>query len=242
MKTISTLLIVLLATGFAFSQSFQLVGYGTPGVTDTMVCGNAGDLLTAVAVVKNVSGSTKSSILCRRQIISMVTGNYNKFCWGTQCGSPTTDVSATSVNLAPNATSNTFVGYLGDVSMSLINDTVRYIVFDSTNVNDSLSWVVVYCFSTGVNEVIPTAKNTLVNAFPDPSDNASLINYTLAKDAKTAKINIMNMIGNKVAEYQIDTKDSKFNIPTKNLNAGIYFYSLEVDGRVTSTKKLMVNH
>ena len=126
--------------------------------------------------------------------------------------------------------------------MSILNDTVRYTVYDGSNPSDSVSWVVVYKFTTGINEVAAAPKIILVNSFPDPSDNASMVNYVLSKDAKSAKITVMNMLGNKVAEFPIDTRETKFIIPTRNLNAGIYFYSLEVDGRVTSTKKLMVNH
>jgi hypothetical protein len=49
------------------------------------------------------------------------------------------------------------------------------------------------------------------------------------------------MLGNKVAEFQLDLRESKFVIPNNSLAPGIYFYSLEVDGSTISTKKLVVN-
>jgi hypothetical protein len=241
MKIVNVLLIILLATGLSFSQSFQLQNVGVSGETDTLVVGPIGGLLIAKAQVKNISLSNKDSVRCKRIIISLDSPDQNYFCWGALCGSPMVDTATSIVSIASGAVNTTFYGDISELSSSGINDTVRYTVWDKTNPSDSISWVVVYEFSAGINQISSGPKNTLVKAFPDPSDNTATIQYSLAKDARSAQINVMNMLGNKVGEYSLDLRDSKFVIPTNSLAPGIYFYSLEVDGSIISTKKLVIN-
>jgi hypothetical protein len=235
MKIVSLLFIVLLATGLSFSQNLSIVS------KDTIIMGvDSGLAGPANAVIKNIS-SAQLTLKCKQEAIFVVSGNLNYFCW-VGCYSPSVNESPTGIITPPDSSRSDFHGYLNDASGSLLNDTVRYTVFDENDTTDFVSWVVVYYFSpTGINHIASAPKNTLVNAFPDPSDNAATIQYSLAKDARTAKINVMNMLGNKVGEYQLDTRDSKFVIPTNSLAPGIYFYSLEVDGTIISTKKLVVN-
>src|ERR1017187_7951736 len=187
MKFINVLLIVLLATGLSFSQSsFVFVSH------DTIVSGASGSLLCGVASIKNTSSATITAN-CKREILSMVSGNNNYFCWGSQCWGTAVNVSPLQETIAPDSTDNAFNGYLKDVSNSTLNDTVRYTVWDIHNISDSISWVVIYEFSpAGINQIATGPKNTLVNAFPDPTDNAATIQYSLAKDARNAKINVMN--------------------------------------------------
>ena len=236
MKFINVLIIVLLATGLSFSQSsFVFVSH------DTIVSGAPGATLCARALIKSTSSGTINAF-CKREIISMVSGNANQFCWGGACWSFGTDTSHGTETIGSNSIDTAFYGYMYDNSNSSLNDTVRYTVWNANNASDSLSWVVIYEYGpAGINKIASGPKNTLVNAFPDPTDNAATIQYSLAKDARTAKINVMNMLGNKVAEFQLDLRESKFVIPNNSLAPGIYFYSLEVDGSTISTKKLVVN-
>ena len=51
---------------------------------------------------------------------------------------------------------------------------------------------------------------------------------------------ITSLVGNRVYTQPINNASGKTNIDLSNLVAGIYFYSIEVNGQAISTKKLIV--
>ena len=53
---------------------------------------------------------------------------------------------------------------------------------------------------------------------------------------------IFNAIGGLVKEVAITQKQGTAIITTSNLANGVYFYTLQVDGRSIETKKLIVRH
>ncbi|MEI6815753.1 MAG: T9SS type A sorting domain-containing protein [Bacteroidota bacterium] len=234
MKKISLLIIASFMVVFGFSQSFQVITADT--IMHCIVGQTCGP---ANATIRNISGSSKSA-LCKRAMIYENSGDMNYFCWGATCYPPNANVAVTSQVINGSTSDSTFKGYVVNSSSIAINDTIKYTVFDQSNVNDSVSWTVVWMFSTGINEL--ATKNSLLSSYPEPSNESTLIQYSLTKDVRAAKLKVMDMIGSTVAEYSIDTRQNKFLLPTGSLKSGIYFYSLEVDGKSAATKKLLVSH
>ena len=77
---------------------------------------------------------------------------------------------------------------------------------------------------------------------PNPVLNKSVVNVTLAENAKTITFKLVNTLGQEIAEQtKTNVAEGKyqFEIDANQLSSGIYFYSVSVDGK-TISKKLTV--
>jgi len=78
---------------------------------------------------------------------------------------------------------------------------------------------------------------------PNPSINGTTINYSLKTDAKDVKFSVTDMMGREIYTEAIGSKSTgvySVNLNTANFAAGVYYYSLQVDGAV-ATKKMIIN-
>jgi hypothetical protein len=55
-----------------------------------------------------------------------------------------------------------------------------------------------------------------------------------------AKIVVHSVLGNSMGEYELSIFEKQAKILTGDLNAGIYFYTLYIDGEAVMTRKLIV--
>ena len=82
-----------------------------------------------------------------------------------------------------------------------------------------------------------------LSASPIPATTNTTIRYAVPSQYKKADIIIRNTLGSVVAKYNVVTgKKGKIDLNVSDFNSGIYFYSIIADGRVLSTKKLVVKH
>ncbi len=82
---------------------------------------------------------------------------------------------------------------------------------------------------------------TLGNAYPNPASNDVTIAFDL-KARKDVKISLVNLLGQEVISIANDNfsagnNEVKFNVG--NLSAGVYFYTMTVDG-VSQSQKIMI--
>ncbi len=97
--------------------------------------------------------------------------------------------------------------------------------------------------TTGINDPDENIPETAVlfQNYPNPFNNSTKISYSINKPA-IVKVNIFNTKG-EFLQSLINKKQNKgqhsviFNVD--NLNSGIYYYQLEVDGRIEQTKKML---
>jgi len=224
---------MLMATVYSFGQSFVIAN------PDTSMWGAVGSDLSGGATVKNVSGSSKT-VKCRRTIIHQDAGNISYFCWGPQCYNDSTYVSPNPVAIAGGDSAYSFIGHCGDATLPGVN-TVMYTFYTVGDTTDSASFIARYYFGpAGINEL--SAMGKLFNASPNPAIDNSTILYSLSNNVHSAQLIITNILGSKIAEYPLDTRNNTYLLYTKNLSNGVYFYSLEADGKMISTKKLLVSH
>lgn len=234
MKKLSLLLIIIAAFGYSFGQSISIIsGSAEQWCADTSLC-------SGTATIKNVSVNSVT-VKCKRTIIYLLPGDVNYFCFAGQCYGPGQSVSGLSSVMAPNATDASFIGYVQNAGTAG-DDTVNYCFYNVNDTLDATCYTVVYHFRPlGINEVLP-ANSSMLSVYPNPVDFEATFQYSLPKDINSATVTVMNMLGNKVGEYELDISKNRAVISTADLSNGIYFYSLEVDGRVISTKKMMVSH
>lgn len=82
-----------------------------------------------------------------------------------------------------------------------------------------------------------------LSASPIPASTYTTIKYAIPAQYRSADVIVRNTLGSIVNKYSVPTgKTGKLNVNVSNLNSGIYFYSIVADGKVLSTKKLVVKH
>lgn len=88
-----------------------------------------------------------------------------------------------------------------------------------------------------------TSAGKLEQNIPNPAAQSTLVKYYVPAQASKAVINIVTAGGQTVRSVNIATKgNGQTTVQLNNLNAGTYFYSLIIDGKVTDTKQMVVTH
>jgi hypothetical protein len=85
-------------------------------------------------------------------------------------------------------------------------------------------------------------KISISSVYPNPASAYASIDYQLFKDTDNAKIILCNVLGNVVGEYSLIRDAKRLHISTLELNSGVYFYTLSVDGKSLITRKLIIKH
>ncbi|WP_138992154.1 T9SS type A sorting domain-containing protein [Larkinella sp. C7] len=83
---------------------------------------------------------------------------------------------------------------------------------------------------------------TVSNIYPNPANERAEIDYQIFGGVKDAKLIFYNVLGAPVKEYVLDRNERKIRIATSEMNSGMYFYQLSLEGQKIATKKLMVSH
>jgi len=93
---------------------------------------------------------------------------------------------------------------------------------------------------TGVATVEENDKVSCQN-YPNPANSSTAIKYHLNQPA-AVKLYIFDVNGKKVQtlEQKASAGDQYFHIDLNNYSSGPYFYTLELDGKILTKKKLMV--
>jgi len=229
--------------GFAFSgavaQSTTIQPQGAPA---TVYGGYTDPLLEAGFPVVN-TGTQPISVKVSRKIISEVSGTENNICWGVACYPPFISVSPDPETIAAGASNSSFKGDYAPKGMPGIT-TIRFSFFRATGATDSVHVTVRFDASAAV---LGTRKDlnsgiSISAPQPNPANEMTSIAFSLPANSRNNKLRIFNAIGGLVKEVAITQKQGTAIITTSNLANGVYFYTLQVDGRSIETKKLIVRH
>jgi hypothetical protein len=93
-----------------------------------------------------------------------------------------------------------------------------------------------------VNTTSPDPESSILfqNA-PNPFTEETTISYSLIESVGSATLFIYDMSGKQLRSYNLhDRGDSQINIIGGELDAGMYMYSLVVDGRLIGTKQMIL--
>lgn len=79
------------------------------------------------------------------------------------------------------------------------------------------------------------------NVYPNPADDKIFLTYSIPAHITNLKFEIRNILGNVVGTYQLSPgNNDRILIQTANLDPGIYFHSLYLDGKNLVTRKLII--
>lgn len=118
-------------------------------------------------------------------------------------------------------------------------------------------YLLIIIFLSGFSSVFATQQMSLQNPFqsdstdifeiqklklyPNPVNDYLNIEYDILY-IKEAKLQIYNSIGAVVYTKKLEEKRDNFKIPVSEYESGLYFCSLQIDGKLLNTKKILINH
>lgn len=236
MKKIITLILFMAVTAI-YAQSFQITYNGEPvGESLDYVVRAANDDNELVVNITNTSDVVDSIYLSKR-VISEVPGSYNTFCIGV-CYDPSITTAPIPFILQPGETSDGpgfhfLYNPCGNEGTTSVDYTFTAGSFSTTiRVN--------YIYSTdGINS--SDLRVNSLTAYPNPATTNVTVAYDLSGfRSGNTRLVITNLVGSKMAVSPISGTSGKVSVDLSTLDSGIYFYSIEADGKIVSTKKLIV--
>jgi hypothetical protein len=83
-------------------------------------------------------------------------------------------------------------------------------------------------------------NNNIVTVYPNPA--SSFINITI-NDKKVASMNVINVVGRRVAKFDIDaTTPNPIRVPLDNVADGVYLLQFsDVNGKILGVRRVTKN-
>jgi len=130
------------------------------------------------------------------------------------------------------------------------NFSGTYIIVDMTTVPPSSNFPGVTPGTCAVGTPETPMKDFVMNNFPNPVKSNTVITYNLKNNADKVVIKVYDVIGQCVKTFRQESQKAgvyKINWNGENdkntqLKNGLYFYTLEVDGRSIRTNRMIVSH
>lgn len=248
MKKIVTILALSATSLLVKAQSLQLLQLSdsTPVANSYTVNLNANDpQYVFEAIVKNISANSVSTKV-RKTVISTTAGQDMLFCYGSTCYTPATIVSTNAVNIPagqqmPNGTGTYGIRTEFNNNGIIGSSTVRYMAYNTADANDTAVFYITYIVSAvGVETFNNNVK--ALNAFPNPVGNSLAVSYNINRNSVGAEVKIFNIAGSLVKTIPVNPSETSVRFDVSDLQDGVYFYTICINGSNTSTKKLVVNH
>ena len=224
------ILVSLIAFGFAAQAQSSFTA------TNMFFTGDPMYFVEGHVTITNISGSAKD-VAVVRTINNLAPNHSSYFCWGN-CYTAAVDTSPDLNNIPAGTFTDIFRGDL-ETNVTPGNSQVTYCFYDSNNINDSVCVEFVYPTFVGISD-IPSNKNFISKAYPNPASDVANFYVNVEKSSKSAQLKFFNMLGAQVKEVDVNRAKNSVKVNVNDLKAGIYFYSLWIDGKSTSTGKLMV--
>ncbi|OPZ99270.1 MAG: hypothetical protein BWY70_01014 [Bacteroidetes bacterium ADurb.Bin408] len=241
MKKIILFTTSLFLTTVIFAQTFQILNANKENVSNTgfNVSGNPNSIIEAHIYIVNTSASF-AQFKVKKIETNVLANTVNTFCFNGQCYPPSVFETPSFITLQAGDTS-TSTAFYGDYTPNGVigASVITYVVFNANNTNDSTYVNVTYTVNPASVYKPDYSKIEFSNPYPNPAVVQARINYNIPYAFNSANLILRNLIGTKVKEIEITNPQGKLTIDVTDLNEGIYFYSLIIDGNIILTRKLI---
>ncbi len=194
-------------------------------------------------VIINISNTSSSDIQVKikKRVIENIEGSENTFCLG-ECFSPTVEESPNPFTIGAGQTttsSDFYVEFYPQGNSG--NAKISYEVFNISDEDDKASITINFSIQEGTG-ITPQTLVPSIFAYPNPVESNVLnISYSRNILNSDAKITVKNIVGVTLLERKIQQENGNVSFDVSSLANGIYLYSVEQDGKILATKKLLVN-
>lgn len=76
---------------------------------------------------------------------------------------------------------------------------------------------------------------------PNPYSDETMIKYALPQTVNSAYMAVYDLSGKQLATFPMEKGSTSLTVSGRDLAAGIYLYSVIADGKVMSTKRMVVS-
>lgn len=178
------------------------------------------------------------NVLVKKEVIEDLEGVTNYFCWGL-CFGPDTYVSPNPVAVPANSVTS-----VGALSFHAMFDEdvfgkvqVRFSAYEERHPEDAVTINVVFHRSgEGIHEV---GAVRFGQAYPNPASSVVNFDYNINASDR-ASVSVYNLLGQEVKSQQVNGVQGHLSVSVADLNEGIYFCKLFVNGCAVSTEKFVV--
>ncbi|MBL7953027.1 MAG: T9SS type A sorting domain-containing protein [Flavobacteriales bacterium] len=242
----------LLSTA-TFAQDFITLTDGEGSVvngTTVVHTGLAGDIgdgtVDEVDILATLVSGPEREINMRRYELEVEPYTQNYFCWGL-CYGPQDAGAMPSWSSLPQHSLDMEAG----VGLSNFHayhvpqgvegcSTYRYVWFDVSNSDDSV-WVDIQFCSLGVG-IEERASAAHITVFPNPSKGADVeFDVELVNTTGAAALVIHNALGERIRSSALRNGQPVARMSTEGLAPGMYFASVDVQGRTLVTQRFVVS-
>ncbi len=238
-KTLFTL-VLLAVMGFVSAQSLQFEWDGNVyNDGDAIECVNDefgfGEYIQHMQI-RNLT-SADLNVIVEKEVLEDLEGVMNFFCWGS-CFSPDVFVSPRPVTVEANSVTGEealsfHALYDGEVYGYLV---MRYYAYDESNPDERVSIIVKFHRS---GEGVAENAIEFGHAYPNPASSMVSFDYALSSGDKVS-VSVYNLLGQEVMGQQLNNLQGKVSFSVADLNEGIYFCNLFVNGCAVKTEKFVV--
>jgi hypothetical protein len=239
------LLIFLIFSPFlsAISQELVLLDVDENNITnDTLVVVGAPDedILKARIFLHN-NHNSDLQVWVRKIEDDLLPGTYASFCWNNFCFTPDVFEVENPLTLGSGQTSgdDDFYGEYRPQGQSGTS-YVTFEFFSRNSVFETVSITVKYTTQAASSPFFGAGQATLSAPSPNPASNFANFSYEIPFGASQATMVVRDLTGRVVLEVPLNVDDNRFQLNTSGLSNGIFLYSLVVDGKTVTTRRLMV--
>jgi len=192
-----------------------------------------------------LQGTDPAQINVRRYEMWPVAGSSNYFCWGVCYNSVASGVNPTwlsqhYVNMTPGVPVNNFHSYY-EPNNTPGTSRFRFVWFRTSDPDASdSSWVDIdFGAAVGINERVSPLVGMQLS--PNPAlDSDMRISVELSQAGQDAGLVIYNALGSKVQQHKLAPGTSVVTLRREDMVSGIYFASVEVNGRVLDSERIVI--
>lgn len=187
------------------------------------------------------NNSIDMNIKMVRYEMSVQPGTGNSYCWSICTNEAAAGMYPVwSLGPVQNVTAGTaFTGQTIDHYPHGIvgQNTYRYTWYDNANPSDSAWITVIFDIALGQEEL--NAQEYILNVYPNPA--SSMVYFKVdGNNHKDVKIQLTDALGKTVKTLEVPENNGVIKLNVADLNAGVYFYTLQINRKAISTRRLMV--
>ena len=198
------------------------------------------------SILVTLNGNTGKTLNVRRYEIHADAGSQNYFCWGV-CYGPVDagqlymwqSQQDHSIALEPGITASNFHAYHSPQGV-LGTSTYRFVWFDVASPNDSVYVDIDFMITgVGMNEL---GTSSSLNVFPNPVVGKEMQIDFQTGNASGGNVVLRDAIGQVVATQAMRNANGRIIISTEGLQKGVYFATIENNGKILVTRRVVISN
>ncbi len=241
-KFLLLLIFAISATTFISAQNDMYLSWDGKKLGDTVyVWGEPTQSQIIFYAVLHNDTDNDMNVLAVKNELEMLDSTISTFCWAGRCYAPTVDTS-TNYQFVPAGGASAEGDFTGDYEprTKIGTSIVKYTFYNMDNPDQRVEIVVKFWASP--ESIAEEAMNggSVSEIYPNPANHFINLDYRLTTQVNTAQVRIYNMLGATVKEAVMERGTNNLKMDVSDLNNGIYFYSVVINGDIYKTKKIVI--